>query len=75
MIEAKSMESGKTNGTKRGIENSKNLSTIEKSKSLPASSAISNQTVCNMNIKKRITNTTVNVIRKVFRIYLSIIFT
>jgi hypothetical protein len=75
MIEASKIESGNTSGTKRGIENSKNLRTIEKSKSLPANSAISNQTVCNMNIKKRITNTTVNVIRKVFRMYLSIIFT
>jgi hypothetical protein len=74
-MEAKSIESGKTSGTNRGIEKSKNLNTIEVSKSLPANSAISSQTVCNMNIKKRITNTTVNVIRKVFRMYLSIIFT
>ncbi len=75
MMDAKSMESGKTKGTKRGIEKSKNFNTIEGSKSLPANSAISNQTVCKMNIKKRITNTTVNVIKKVFKMYLSIIFT
>jgi hypothetical protein len=75
MMEAKSIESGKTSGTNRGIEKSKNFNTIEVSKSLPANSAISSQTVCKMNIKKRITNTTVNVIRKVFKMYLSIIFT
>jgi hypothetical protein len=75
MMDAKSIESGKTNGTNLGIENSKNFKTIEVSKSLPANSAINSQTVCRMNIKKRITNTTVNVIRKVFKMYLSIIFT
>jgi hypothetical protein len=74
-MEANSMDNGKTNGTKRGIEKSKNFSTIAVSKSLPANSAMSNQTVCKMNIKKSITNTTVNVIKKVFKMYLSIIFT
>ena len=75
MMDAKSMESGNTNGIKRGMEKSRNFKTINASKSLPANSAISNQTVCKMNIKKRITNTTVNVIKKVFKMYLSIIFT
>ncbi len=74
-MEAKSIDKGSTSGTNRGIENNKNLMIIEKSKSLPANSAISSQTVCSMNIKKRITNTTVNVIRKVFKMYLSRIFT
>jgi hypothetical protein len=75
MIEANRIDKGRTSGTNRGIENNKNLITIEKSKSLPANSAISSQTVWRMNIKKRITNTTVNVIRKVFKMYLSRIFT
>ena len=69
------MERGNTNGTTFGIEYIKNLRIRIKSKSLPASSAIKSQTVCNMNIKKRITNTEVNVIRKVLRRYLSSIFT
>jgi hypothetical protein len=42
---------------------------------LPANSAINSQTDWRMNIKKRITNTMVNVVRKVFSKYLSRIFT
>jgi hypothetical protein len=45
MMEANSMESGNTNGTIRGIENAKNLMIITRSKSLPASSDMNNQTV------------------------------
>ena len=75
MMEANNTDKGSTKGIIRGIENNKNLITIIKSKSLPASSAINNQTVCKMNIKKRITNTVVNVIRNVLRMYLSKIFT
>lgn len=74
-MEASKIDKGRTNGTNRGIENNKNWIIINVSKSLPANSAINSQTVCKMNIKKRITNTTVNVIRNVFRMYLSIIFT
>jgi hypothetical protein len=69
------MESGKTNGTTLGIEYIKNFKINIKSKSFPASSAIKSQTVCKMNIKKRITNTEVNVIKNVFKRYLSRIFT
>jgi hypothetical protein len=75
MIEDKRMESGNTNGTTLGIEYIKNLRIKVISRSFPASSAIKSQTVCKMNIKKRITNTEVNVIRKVFKRYLSRIFT
>lgn len=74
-MEASKIDKGRTNGTNLGIENNKNFMIIDTSKSLPANSAINSQTVCKMNIKKRITNTTVNVIRNVFRMYLSIIFT
>jgi hypothetical protein len=74
-MEANNTDKGRTNGIIRGIENIKNLNTIDKSKSLPASSAINNQTVWSINIKKRITNTVVNVIRNVLRMYLSKIFT
>ena len=69
------MDRGKTKGTIRGIEKAKNLMTIMKSKSLPANSAINNQTVCSMNTKKRITNTVANVPKNVFNKYLSRIFT
>jgi hypothetical protein len=68
------MESGNTSGIIRGIENIKNLMIKATSKSLPASS-VNSQTVCSMNIKNKITNTVVNVIRNVFNKYLSRIFT
>jgi hypothetical protein len=58
------MESGNTSGIIRGIENIKNLM-IRYIQSLPASSAMNSQTVCSMNIKNKITNTVVNVIRNV----------
>ena len=45
------------------------------SKSFPANSEINSQTTCNTNMKKRITNTEVNVVRKDFNKYLSSIFT
>jgi hypothetical protein len=47
---------------------------VIKSKSFPANSAINNQILCKTKIKKRITNTVANVIRKDFNKYLSIIF-
>ena len=74
-MDANKMESGNTNGTTFGIEYIKNFKIKMKSKSLPANSAIKSQTVCKMNIKKRITNTEVNVIKNVFKRYLSRIFT
>lgn len=74
MIEANKTDKGKTRGIILGIENNKNFTTKNRSRSLPANSEIKSQTVCNMNIKKRITNTVVNVIRKVFSKYLSKIF-
>jgi len=75
MIDAKRMESGSTKGTIPGIEKSRNFIIKMASRSFPASSLIKSQTVWRTNIKKRITNTEVNVIRKVFRRYLSRIFT
>jgi len=75
MIEANKTDKGSTSGIILGIANSKNLRTIAKSKSLPANSAMNNHTDCSMNMKKRITNTMVNVVRKVFNKYLSRIFT
>jgi hypothetical protein len=45
MMEDNKTESGNTNGTIRGIENKRNFKTSIKSKSLPASSEINNQTV------------------------------
>ncbi len=74
-MEDNNTESGRTNGMILGIENNKNFTTNKKSKSLPASSEMNNQTVCNINIKNKITNTVVNVIKKVFNKYLSNIFT
>ncbi|GEC78629.1 hypothetical protein FAQ01_14990 [Flavobacterium aquatile] len=75
MIEAKRTESGNTIGIILGIANSKNFKINSISKSFPASSEMNNQTVCNMNIKNKITNTVVNVIKNVFNKYLSNIFT
>jgi hypothetical protein len=75
MIEARRIDNGSTNGITPGIENKRNLRIRTKSKSFPASSAINSQTVCKINIKKRITNTEVNVIKNVFKMYLSRIFT
>jgi hypothetical protein len=63
MIDDNKTVSGKTIGTSLGEANSKNFSTITKSKSLPANSLINNQTVCKMKIKNKITNTEVNVIK------------
>lgn len=45
MMEANNTDKGSTKGTIRGIENNKNLTTRRKSKSLPASSEMNNQTV------------------------------
>ena len=74
-MEARSTDNGNTKGTIRGIENTKNLSTIKKSRSFPANSEMKSQTVCKMNIKNKITNTVVNVIKKDLSKYLSNIFT
>jgi hypothetical protein len=74
-MEANNMERGKTSGTTLGMEYIKNLRINIISRSFPASSAIKSQTVCKINIKKRITNTEVNVIKKVFKRYLSRILT
>lgn len=73
-MDANKTDSGKTNGIIRGIEKSRNFTTNIKSKSLPASSEIKSQTVWRMNMKKRITNTVVNVTKNVFSKYLSKIF-
>ena len=73
-MDAKSTESGKTNGIILGIEKSRNFTTNNKSRSLPASSDINSHTVCSMNMKNRITNTVVNVSKNVFNKYLSRIF-
>jgi len=75
MIDAKRTDKGNTKGTIRGIENTKNFTTIKKSRSFPANSEMNNQTVCKMNIKNKITNTVVNVIKKDLSKYLSNIFT
>ena len=74
-MEDNNTESGNTKGTILGIENNKNFITSKKSKSLPASSEMKSQTVWSMNIKNKITNTVVNVIKNVFNKYLSNIFT
>ena len=74
-MDANKIERGNTKGTIRGIEKVKNFIINIKSKSLPANSAIKSHTVCNMNIKKRITNTVANVDKKDFNKYLSRIFT
>ena len=74
-MDANKIDNGSTNGTMRGMANKRNFKTSTMSKSFPASSAIKSQTVCKINIKKRITNTEVNVIRNVFKRYLSSIFT
>ena len=66
-MEANKIESGKTKGTIRGIENNKNFKTIIKSRSLPVNSEINNQTVCSINIKNRIVNTDKSVVEKVLR--------
>ena len=75
MIEAKSIDNGNAIGTILGMKNTINFKIRVKSRSFPASSEIKSQTVCKMKIKKRITNTEVNVVRNVFRMYLSRIFT
>jgi len=75
MIDANKTDNGKTSGTTRGMANDKNLITETKSKSFPANSPINNQTVCKMNINKRMTNTVVNVETNNFNKYLSSIFT
>lgn len=75
MIEANKTDSGKTKGIILGIEKSRNLIIIIKSKSFPANSVIKSQTVWRIKMKKRITKTVVNVIRNDFNKYLSSIFT
>ena len=75
MMEASNTESGNTKGTILGIENTKNLITIKKSRSFPANSEMKSQTVCRINIKNKITNTVANVIKKVLSKYLSNNFT
>lgn len=74
MIEANKIDNGKTNGTIRGIEKSKNFNTDVKSRSFPANSEINSQTVCNINIKNKIINTEASVVTKVLRRYRSSIF-
>ena len=74
-MEANNTESGNTIGTNLGIAKRRNFKIIMKSKSFPANSEINSQTVWSMNIKNKITNTVVNVVRKDFNKYLSIIFT
>jgi len=74
-MEANNTDKGSTKGTTLGILKSKNLPIMKRSKSFPANSDIKSQTTCNMNIKKRITNTVANVIKKDFNKYLSSIFT
>ena len=75
MIDASKTERGKTSGMILGMEKSKNLRIIIKSRSLPANSVMKSQTVWRIKMKKRITKTVVNVIRKDFNKYLSRIFT
>lgn len=75
MMDANKTDSGKTKGIILGIENNKNLTIIIKSKSLPANSVIKSQTVWRIKMKKRITKTVVNVIKKDFNKYLSSSFT
>jgi len=75
MIEAKTTDSGNTSGMILGILKSRNFRIITKSRSLPANSEMKSHTTCNTNMKKRITNTEANVIRKDFNKYLSSIFT
>jgi hypothetical protein len=74
-MEANKTDSGKTKGIILGIENNKNLTIIMKSKSLPANSPMKSQIDWRIKMKKRITKTVVNVIRKDFNKYLSSIFT
>lgn len=74
-MDAKSIESGKTNGTIVGKAYNRNFNIRKKSRSLPAKSAINNQTVCNIKINSRIIKTVPNVVKKVFKRYLSRIFT
>ena len=74
-MDANSTESGSTNGIILGILKSKNLRIIIKSKSFPANSEMKSHTTCKTNMKNRITNTEVNVMRKDFNKYLSSIFT
>ena len=74
MIEANNTESGKTKGTTLGILNNKNFKITIVSKSFPANSAMKSQMVCRIKIKNKITNTEVNVNRKVRKMYLSKIF-
>ena len=69
------MDNGNTIGTMLGIEKSRNLTISIKSKSFPANSDIKSQTVCNIKMKKRITKTEANVVKNVFKMYLSRIFT
>ena len=75
MMDANKTESGKTKGIILGIENNKNLTIIMKSKSLPANSPMKSQIDWRIKMKKRITKTVVNVIKKDFNKYLSSIFT
>jgi hypothetical protein len=58
-----------------GILKSKNFRIITMSKSFPANSEIKSQTTWSTNIKNKITNTVVNVIKKDFNKYRSSIFT
>lgn len=63
MMDDSNTVSGKTIGINLGDAKAKNFIIIMKSRSLPANSDINNQTVCKMNIKNKITNTEVNVIK------------
>ncbi|ANO48839.1 hypothetical protein Pf1_00591 [Flavobacterium columnare] len=73
-MEANSTVKGITIGISFGVAKIKNLMIIKKSRSFPANSDINNQTVCKMNIKNKITNTEVNVIKKDLSRYRSRIF-
>ena len=74
-MDANNTESGNAMGTKLGILKSKNLRIKNKSKSFPANSPINNHTDCKINTRNKMTNTVVKVVTKVFRMYLSRIFT
>jgi hypothetical protein len=75
MIEANKIDNGNTKGTIVGQKYNTNLTMVIKSKSLPANSAMKSQILCKMKIKNKMTNTEAKVIKKDFKIYLSIIFT
>ena len=64
MSEVTNMVSGSTRGINFGVKNHKNFRIIEKDKSLPASSEIYNQMVCNTKMNIKIIKTLKNVFKK-----------